>query len=442
MLLEKYVVWLKKWGLSIGALALLGLPSIASAAAGVPLSAGDTGFVMLSSALVMLMTPGLGMFYGGMVREKNVLGTIMQSFIALGLISLQWVLFGYSLAFGADHWGVIGGFNFFGMAGVGQVANADYAATIPHQAFMIYQSMFAVITPALISGALAERVKFSSFLVFMLLWSTLIYDPIAHWVWGVGGWLRTLGALDFAGGTVVHIASGSAALVIALYLGPRRGYPKASIMPHNMTMVLTGTALLWFGWFGFNAGSALGANGLAVSAFMVTNISAAAGMISWCAVEWIVRKKPTALGAASGAVAGLVAITPASGFVGPMEAIIIGLLVSPICFSAILLKGKLGYDDSLDAFGVHGVGGTWGAIATGLFASLSVNAAGANGFFYGNPKLLLIQIIAVLATAAFSMVGTFILVKIVDAIFVMRVPDYEELVGLDLTQHGESGYHM
>jgi Amt family ammonium transporter len=276
----------------------------------------------------------------------------------------------------------------------------------------------------------------------MVLWSTLIYDPIAHWVWGVGGWLRNLGALDFAGGTVVHIASGSAALVMALYLGPRRGYPKASIVPHNMTMVLTGTALLWFGWFGFNAGSALGAGGLAVSAFMVTNISAAAGMLSWCVVEWIVRKKPTALGAASGAVAGLVAITPASGFVGPMDAIIIGLLVSPICFYAILLKGKLGYDDSLDAFGVHGVGGTWGAIATGLFASLSVNAAGANGLFYGNSKLLLIQIIAVLATAAFSMVGTYVLVKIVDAVFGMRVPDYEELVGLDLTQHGESGYHM
>lgn len=333
-----------------------------------------------------------------MVREKNVLATIMQSFIVLGLISIQWVLFGYSLAFGADHGGFIGGFDFLGLAGVGQAANPDYAATIPHQGFMIYQAMFAVITPALISGAIAELVKFSSFLVFIFLWSTLIYDPIAHWVWGVGGWLRTMGALDFAGGTVVHIASGSAALVMALYLGPRRGYLKASIMPHNLTMALIGTALLWFGWFGFNAGSALGANGLAVSAFMVTNISEAAAMLSWSLVEWIVRKKPTALGAASGAVAGLVAITPASGFVGPMDAILIGLIVSPICFYAIQLKGKLGYDDSLDAFGV-GVGGTWGAIATGLFATLSVNPAGANGLFYGNAKLLFIQIAAILATA-------------------------------------------
>jgi Amt family ammonium transporter len=442
MMLKKVLSVFGKWGLKAGAIAFLGLPSIAAAAEGVPLSAGDTGFVMISAALVMLMTPGLGLFYGGMVREKNVLATIMQSFIVLGLISIQWVLFGYSLAFGADHGGIIGGFDFLGLVGVGQTANAEYAATIPHQAFMIYQAMFAVITPALISGAMAERVKFSSFLIFIVLWSTFIYDPVAHWVWGVGGWLRTMGALDFAGGTVVHIASGSAALVMAIYLGPRRGYPKASILPHNMTMVLIGTALLWFGWFGFNAGSTFGANGLAVSAFVVTNLSAAAAMMSWSLVEWIVRKKPTALGAASGAVAGLVAITPASGFVGPMDAIIIGLIVSPICFYAIQLKGKLGYDDSLDAFGVHGVGGTWGAIATGLFSTLSVNPAGANGLFYGNPKLLFIQIVAILATAAFSMLGTFILVKAIDSVFGLRVPDYEELVGLDLTQHGEAGYHM
>ncbi len=442
MLKETMIRWLKKWGVSAGVLMLLGLPSIVLAAEGTPLNTGDTAFVMFSAALVMLMTPGLGLFYGGMVRQKNVLGTIMQSFIVLGLISIQWALFGYSLAFGTDHHHLIGGLNFLGLAGVGQTANADYAATIPHQAFMVFQAMFAVITPALISGAFAERVKFSSFLVFILLWSTLIYDPIAHWVWGNGGWLRNLGALDFAGGTVVHIASGTAALVMALFLGPRRGFPKASIMPHNMTMVLIGTALLWFGWFGFNAGSALAANGLAVSAFIVTNLAAAAAMLSWILVEWIIRKKPTALGAASGAVAGLVAITPASGFVGPMDAIIIGLLVSPICFSAIMLKGKLGYDDSLDAFGVHGVGGTWGAIATGLFASVAVNPAGANGLFYGNPKLLLIQAVAVLATAAFSALGTFILVKLVDAVLGMRVPDYEEQIGLDLAQHGEAGYHM
>jgi len=442
MLKKRLALWFKKWGFSVGALALLGLPSVAAAAEGVPLNTGDTAFVMVSAALVMLMTPGLGLFYGGMVRQKNVLGTLMQSFIALGLISVQWVLFGYSLAFGTDHSHLIGGLNFLGLTGVGAAPNAEYAATIPHQAFMIFQAMFAVITPALITGAFAERVKFSSFLVFILLWATLIYDPIAHWVWGTGGWLRNLGALDFAGGTVVHIASGSAALVMAMFLGPRRGYPKASIMPHNMTMVLIGTALLWFGWFGFNAGSALAANGLAVSAFVVTNVAAAAAMLSWTLVEWIIRKKPTALGAASGAVAGLVAITPASGFVGPMAALIIGLLVSPICISAIILKGKLGYDDSLDAFGVHGVGGTWGALATGLFASLSINPAGANGLFYGNPKLLGIQVIAVVATMAFSMTGTFILAKIVDKVMGLRVPDYEEAVGLDLTQHGEAGYHM
>jgi Amt family ammonium transporter len=438
----KIFKWLKKSGFKWVALALLGLPSIAAAADGVPLSAGDTTFVMISAALVMLMTPGLGLFYGGMVRQKNVLGTIMQSFIVLGVISLQWVLFGYSLAFGTDHHGLVGGLNFLGLANVGQTANPEYAATIPHQAYMIFQAMFAVITPALITGAFAERVKFSSFLIFITLWATLIYDPIAHWVWGTGGWLRSMGALDFAGGTVVHIASGSAALVAALVIGKRRGYPKGTILPHNLTMVLLGTALLWFGWFGFNAGSALAANGLAVSAFIVTNIAAATAMLSWCFIEWIVRGKPTALGAASGAVAGLVAITPASGFVGPMSAIAIGALVSPICFGAIQLKGKLGYDDTLDAFGVHGVGGTWGALATGLFAQAAINPAGANGLFFGNPKLLGIQAVAILATAAFSMTGTYILLKVLDWTIGIRVPEHEEVIGLDLTQHGEAGYHM
>lgn len=442
MMKEKLKRLVRKRGLSFFALALLGMPGIVRAAEGIPLSAGDTTFVMISAALVMLMTPGLGLFYGGMVRQKNVLGTIMQSFIVLGLISLQWVVFGYSLAFGNDvhHW--VGGLNFFGLDGVGQTANPEYAASIPHLAFMIFQAMFAVITPALITGACAERFKFSAFLLFITLWATLIYDPIAHWVWGTGGWLRNLGALDFAGGTVVHIASGSAALVVALVIGKRKAYPKGSILPHNLTMVLIGTALLWFGWFGFNAGSALAANGLAVSAFVVTNIAAATAMLSWTFLEWFLRGKPTALGAASGAVAGLVAITPASGFVGPAAAILIGALVSPICFGAIQLKNKLGYDDSLDAFGVHGVGGTWGALATGLFASLAVNPAGANGLFHGNPKLLGIQAIAVLATAAFSMLGTLVLLKLVDALVGIRIPDHEEAIGLDLTQHGEAGYHM
>ncbi len=433
--------FMKSWGLKLLALGLFGYPCVARAAEGVQISAGDTTFVMLSAALVMLMTPGLGLFYGGMVRTKNVLGTIMQSFAVLGIITLQWSLWGYSLAFGGDIAGVVGNLHFLGLSGVGQTPNPAYAATIPHLAFMVFQAMFAVITPALIAGALAERIKFSSFLVFVMLWSTLVYDPIAHWVWG-GGWLGKLGALDFAGGTVVHIASGASALVLALVLGKRRSLATGTIMPHNLTMVLIGTALLWFGWFGFNAGSALAANGLAVSAFVVTNLSAAAGLVSWMVLEWLLRGKPTALGAASGAVAGLVAITPAAGFVGPLPAIIIGLLVSPICYGAIQIKAKLGYDDSLDAFGVHGVGGTWGALATGLFASVAVNANGANGLFYGNPKQLWIQLIAALATAAYAMVLTFILAKIVDKMMGLRVEEHEELVGLDLTQHGEAGYHQ
>ncbi|MBN1596151.1 ammonium transporter [candidate division FCPU426 bacterium] len=403
------------------------------------MSAGDTGFIMLSAALVMIMTPGLGLFYGGMVRTKNVLGTIMQSFAVLGIISIQWVLWGYSLAFGQDIGNLIGSLEFIGLKGVGQEA-APLAPTIPHLGFMVFQAMFAIITPALIAGALAERVKFSVFLLFVVLWSTLVYDPLAHWIWG-GGWLADLGALDFAGGTVVHIASGVSALVVSLVLGKRRGLGNGTILPHNLTMVLIGTALLWFGWFGFNAGSALAANGLAVSAFVVTNISAAAAMVSWMALEWLLRGKPTALGAASGAVAGLVAITPAAGFVNPLAAIVIGTLVSPVCFGAIQLKGRLGYDDSLDAFGVHGVGGTWGALATGIFASTAVNPNGANGLLYGNPGLLGVQCIAVAATILFCGSMTFVIIKLLDATLGLRVPEHEEVIGLDLTQHGEAGYH-
>ncbi|MCD4812301.1 ammonium transporter [bacterium] len=421
-------------------LGLLAIPSISWATEGNALSAGDTTFIMISSALVMLMTPGLGLFYGGMVRTKNVLSTLMQCFAVLGVISIQWALFGYSIAFGSDVANLFGSMNFALLNNVGQTANPNFSETIPHMAFMIFQAMFAILTPALIAGALAERVKFSSFIVFIFFWSTFVYDPIAHWVWG-GGWLGDLGALDFAGGTVVHIASGTSALVVALMLGKRRGYGTSSILPHNMTMVLIGTALLWFGWFGFNAGSALAADGLAVSAFVVTNLSAAAGMISWMLLEWKFRGKPTALGAASGAVAGLVAITPAAGFVGPMAAIVIGVLVSPICFAAIQLKNKLGYDDSLDAFGVHGVGGAWGALATGLFASIAVNPGGANGLFYGNPRLLWIQTIAVAATMAYAAVMTFIIAKIIDKTMGLRIEEHEEAIGLDLTQHGEAGYH-
>ncbi|MEK6679235.1 MAG: ammonium transporter [Nitrospirota bacterium] len=408
--------------------------------------AGDTAWILISTALVMLMTPGLALFYAGMVRRKNVLGTIMQSFIILALISIQWVLWGYSLAFGPDKGGIIGSLAWFGLNGVGTDPNPDYAATIPHQAFMIFQMMFAVITPALITGAFAERVKFSAFLVFTLLWATLVYDPIAHWVWGLSGgkgWLNNLGALDFAGGTVVHISSGISALAAALIIGKRKGYGTESMPPHNVPMVVLGAALLWFGWFGFNAGSALSSGGLAASAFVVTNTACAAAAFTWAVVEWVHRGKPTVLGAVSGAVAGLVAITPAAGFVSPMSSILIGIMGGVVCyFSVSVIKGKLGYDDSLDAFGIHGVGGTLGALATGLFASKLVNPAGNDGLFFGNPSLLVNQVIAVVATAVYAFVVTAILLKALDATMGLRVSKEDEVTGLDLSQHGESGYNF
>lgn len=405
------------------------------------IDSGDTAWMLTSSALVLLMTvPGLALFYAGLVRRKNALGTIMQSFIIVALISIQWTLWGYSLAFGPDIGGIIGSLAWVGLQGVGLDPNPDYGATIPHQAYMVYQMMFAVITPALITGAFAERVKFSSFLVFTVLWATFIYDPLAHWVWGVGGWLRTMGALDFAGGTAVHISSGASALAAALVVGRRRGHPAHPMPPHNLTMAVTGAALLWFGWFGFNAGSAIAANKLATSAFVVTHVAAAAGTLAWMFTEWSARGKPTVLGAASGAVAGLVAITPASGFVGPLSAIIIGAGAGVLCLSACTLKARLGYDDSLDVVGVHGVGGTWGALATGLFASKAINPDGANGLFFGNPSQLGVQAIAVLASMVLAFVGTIILLKIVDALMGMRVSDEEEGIGLDLSQHDETAY--
>lgn len=404
---------------------------------------GDTAWVLASSALVLAMTaPGLALFYGGMVRRKNALGTILQSFIIIALISVQWVLWGYSLAFGPDKGGIIGGLEWLGLNGVGQEPNPDYAPTIPHQAFMIFQAMFAIITPALITGAFAERKKFSAFLVFVLLWATFVYDPIAHWVWGIGGWIRTLGALDFAGGTVVHISSGISALAAAMIIGKRRGYGSEPMPPHNLTLTITGAALLWFGWFGFNAGSALSAGGLATSAFVVTNTAAATAALTWMFVEWLYRGKPTALGAASGAVAGLVAITPASGFVGPISSIIIGIGAGILCYFAIVLKGKLGYDDSLDVVGVHGIGGTWGAIATGLFASKAINPAGGDGLFFGNPSQLGIQIIAVLVTWVYSFIATLIILKVLDVVMGLRVSEEEEETGLDLSQHNESSYAL
>jgi Amt family ammonium transporter len=404
---------------------------------------GDTAWMLTSSALVLLMTaPGLALFYGGLVRQKNALATLMQSFIIMALISIQWVLWGYTLAFGPDKGGIIGGLEWIGLRGVGGEPFDAYAKTIPHQVFMLFQMMFAIITPALITGAFAERKKFSAFILFTLLWATFVYDPLAHWVWGDGGWLKKMGALDFAGGTVVHISSGVSALVCAIMLGKRRGYGHHPMPPHNLPLSVIGAALLWFGWFGFNAGSALEANALAASAFLATNTAAAAAALGWMFTEWMLRGKPTVLGAATGAVAGLVAITPAAGFVGPVASILIGAVAGFLCYNACNFKSRLGYDDSLDVVGVHGVGGTWGALATGLFATKLVNDAGADGLFYGNPGQLWTQIVAVAATMALAVVGTAIILKIVAAIVGLRVSDEDEEAGLDLSQHSETAYSM
>ena len=408
------------------------------------INSGDTAWVLTSSALVMMMTaPGLAFFYGGLVRRKNVLSTMMQSFFVLCLISLQWILVGYSLSFGPDIGHFIGGLQWLGLKGVGMAPNPDYAPTIPHMLFMAFQMMFAIITPALITGAFAERMKFSVYAIFALAWATLVYDPVCHWVWGMGGWLRNLGALDFAGGTVVHITSGVSALVCALMLGKRRGYGKEPMPPHNLPLTVLGAAMLWFGWFGFNAGSALGANELAVSAFVATNTAAAAAGLIWMAIEWRLNGKPTILGGATGAVAGLVAVTPAAGFVTPMSAILIGTAVGALCYTAVaVIKLKLAYDDSLDAFGVHGVGGIAGALMTGLLAQTAVNAAGANGLFFGNPALFTKQLIGVVAAAIYAGGMTFILLKVLDATIGIRVTEEEELEGLDITQHEESAYTL
>lgn len=420
---------------------ILCMPVMAFAEGAPTADSGDTTFVMIAAALVFFMTPGLALFYGGMVRKKNVLNTMMNSFIIIGLISLQWIILGYTIAFGPDKFGIFGGFDFLGFNGVGATPNADYAGTIPHAAFAVYQMMFAIITPALITGAFAERMRFPAFLIFTLLWATLVYDPLAHMVWGVGGFLRTLGALDFAGGTVVHISSGIAGLVAAFVIGKRKGYKTVPMIPHNIPFVLIGAAILWFGWFGFNAGSALSAGGLAVNAFLVTNTSAAAALLSWVVVEWVHHGKPTLLGAATGAVVGLVAITPAAGFVTPLSAIVIGLLVSPICYFGItVIKAKFGYDDSLDAFGCHGIGGIWGALATGLFATKSVNEAGADGLFYGNASLFGIQALSVVITIVLSAVLTFVILKVISLFTPLRVSEKDEEEGLDTAQHGEDAY--
>jgi Amt family ammonium transporter len=444
---------MKRLGLILVLLAVAGTASVASAqapamtaaptAAPVTIDKGDTAWILTSSALVLMMTaPGLALFYSGMVRQKNALATLMHSFIIMALISIQWVLWGYSLAFGPDVGGVIGSLEWFGLRGVGGEPNPAYAKTIPHSAFMMFQMMFAIITPALITGAFAERKKFSAFILFTVLWATFVYDPLAHWVWGDGGWLKSLGALDFAGGTVVHISSGVSALVCALVIGRRKGFGYQPMQPHNLPMTVIGAGLLWFGWFGFNAGSALEANSLAVSAFIATNTGAAAAALGWLFTEWLSRGRPTVLGAASGAVAGLVAITPASGFVGPVASIAIGAVAGVICYLACNVKARFGYDDSLDVVGVHGVGGTWGAIATGLFASKAINEAGGDGLFYGNASQLVPQLLAVGATLLLASVMTFVILKVVDAVVGLRVSEEEEVAGLDLSQHSETAYAL
>lgn len=399
---------------------------------------GDTAWVLISAALVFVMTPGLAFFYGGMVRSKNVLTTIMQSFFIVAMISVEWVILGYAMTFGTDINGFIGSLDKIGLAGVG--LNVLENGTIPELAFVAFQCMFAVITPALITGAFAERMRFAAFAVLILLWAIFIYNPMAHWVWG-GGFLSQLGALDFAGGLVIHILSGVSGLTICILLGKRRGYGQFAMLPHNLPMTVLGAALLWFGWFGFNAGSALGANGLAANAFVTTQAAAAAATVSWVLVEWYRNGKPTILGAASGCIAGLVAITPAAGFVKPMPALAIGLIGGIVCYFAVaVLKEKLGYDDSLDAFGVHGIGGTWGSIATGLWATTEVNPAGADGLFYGETHLLFAQVVSVIVAYALAIVGTYILFKIVSHFMKVRADETEEIAGLDVVEHGERGY--
>jgi len=404
------------------------------------MNSGDTAFVLIATAMVMLMTPGLALFYGGLVRKKNVLATTMQSFITLGIISVMWLAYGYSLAFGPDVGHVIGNLDYAWLKNVG-LEPGPYSETIPDLLFCAFQLMFAIITPALITGAFAERMKFPAFLAFTILWSTFVYLPVCHWVWGKGGWLGAMGALDFAGGTVIHINSGAAALVAALVLGKRKGYGRDSMHPHNLPMTVLGAGLLWFGWFGFNAGSALSAGPIAVLALMTTQIATGAGALTWIFAEWKMQGKPTTLGAASGALAGLVAITPGAGFVTPVSALIMGAVAGVICYLAVLAKSKMGYDDSLDVVGVHGVGGIWGALATGIFASSAVNPAG-SGLLDGNPHQLMVQATGAGATIVYSVIVTFILLKIIDVTIGLRVSSDDETQGLDLTQHSEVGYNL
>jgi len=405
-----------------------------------PINYADTAWVLASAAMVLIMTPGLAFFSGGLVRRKNFLSTIMMSFACLGLIGVLWVVYGYSLAFGPDKAGIIGGLDYFGLIGVGQAPSPVYATTIPHLAFMVFQAMFAVITVALITGAVVERIKFSALVLFSVIWFTVVYAPIAHWVWGSGGWLAKLGTLDFAGGTVVHIAAGVSALSLALLLGPRKGFKEKEPMePGNIPLVALGAGILWFGWFGFNAGSALTSGRLASNAFVATNISAASAALSWMLLSWVYRR-PSLLGVATGAVVGLVAITPAAGFVQPIMGIPIGVGATLVCYYSMLLRAKMGVDESLDVWACHGMGGTWGALATGIFSTVAVNAAGRNGLIYGNPGQVLIQLVGIAAVWAFAFGMTWVIGKFVNTVIGLRVSSAEESVGLDISQHGERAY--
>ncbi|HEX2955082.1 MAG TPA: ammonium transporter [Bacillota bacterium] len=406
------------------------------------MNTGDTSWLLMSSALVMLMTPALGLFYGGMVRRKNLLSTIMLSFALLGLMSIQWIMYGYSLSFAPDFkgLGLIGNLQWLGLHGVGYSVNPNYGPTVPHLAFMTFQMMFAVITPALISGAFVERIKFSSYLIFSLIWATIIYNPVCHWVWGMGGWLKTMGALDFAGGIVVHITAGFAALAFAMVIKKRSGYTEVAMEPNNIPFTIIGAALLWFGWFGFNGGSAIGSSDIAVNAFITTNTAGAVSALTWMLINWF-QKKPSVLGMATGAVVGLAAVTPASGYIAPISAIPIGIIAAIISYSCIALRNKLNIDESLDVWACHGMGGVWGVIATGIFASKAVNPAGANGLIYGNWTLLMHQAIAAGVVILFSFVVTYVLAKVIDKLWGLSVSETEEQVGLDISQHGEEAYY-
>lgn len=427
-------------GLSLVLLVLMTYP--VAAAEGSSLNSGDTAFLIICTGLVMLMTPGLALFYGGMVKRKNVLSILMQCFVIMALVSVQWIMIGYTLSFGSDISGIIGGLDWLGFKNV--VFNSDnaYVGTVPHSVFALFQLMFAIITAAIITGSFAERMRFSAFIIFIFSWTTLVYDPLAHWVWG-GGFLSKLGALDFAGGMVVHISSGVSGLITALVLGKRREENPGPIVSHNLPMTVLGTALLWFGWFGFNAGSALKADEIAGLALLTTNTAAAAASLSWIIIEWIRQGKPTVLGAASGAVAGMVAITPAAGFVSPLSALIIGLLVSPLCYFAVSrLKTYLGYDDALDAFGIHGIGGTFGALATGIFASKRVNPAGVDGILYGGVHLFRAELIGIIVTYLYAAFMTWLILNVLKGLIPLRVSREEEEAGLDVSVHGENAYNM